>query len=116
VSGVKVKQRVSAEAALKTLEAALEEEWKDAETEANTAESLPLELRDAVACLEWGRAVLAAGLRFPTVTTEASRSDDEEYRMAARNGGDIPLAIQERMHAERYAAEERLTLDIDVEE
>jgi len=106
------KQPVSAEAALKTLEAALEEEWNDA---AVNEEPLPEDLSDSAACLEWGRAVLEAGLRFPTATYDECHSDDEEYRMAARNGGAIPLSIQERMHAERHAAEHQLTLDIDVE-
>jgi hypothetical protein len=107
------KHPVTAEVALKTLELALEEEWNDT---AISGEPLPEDLRDSVACLEWGRSVLATGLRFPAATYEDRHSDDEEYRMAARNGGVIPLAVQERMHAERHAAENQLTLDIDVEE
>jgi hypothetical protein len=107
------KHPVTAETALKTLEVALEEEWNDSATR---EEPLPEDLRDSVTCLERGRLVLAAGLRFRTATYEEHHSDDEEYRMAARNGGVIPLAIQDRMHAERHAAENQLTLDIDVKE
>ena len=107
------KHPVTAEAALKTLEAALEQEWNDSKIDEGV---LPDDLKDAVACLEWGRSILAAGLRFPTATSMEGHSDDEEYRMAARNGGVIPLAIRERMHAERHAAENQLTLDIDVED
>ena len=105
------KHPVSAEVALKTLDAALDEEWNDAVA---NEEPLPEDLSDSAACLEWGRSLLATGLRFPTAIDEC-HSDDEEYRMAARNGGVIPVAIQERMHAERHAAEHQLTLDIDVE-
>jgi hypothetical protein len=116
MSSGKFKRLVSAEAALKTLQAALEEEWTDEEVEATPIKPLPPELSDASTCLEWGRSVLAAGFRYPSVSPEVSQSDDDEYRMVARNGIAIPLAVQERMHADRLTAEQQQDLDIDVKE
>lgn len=112
----KLKQLVSADEALKTLEAALEEEWNDENLDTSTDLSLPLKLSDATACLEWGRSVLARGLQFPAVATDESQEDDEEFRMVARNGVAIPQHIKERMHVERLAAEHDGEPDINVED
>lgn len=111
----KFKQLVSAEAAFATLQSALESELNDTNADVEATQSLPPELCDAAACLEWGRSVLAAGLRFPTTTPENYRSDDEEYRMAARNGVPIPQDVLQRMHAERLVTEQQEHLDADVE-
>lgn len=109
------KPAVSAEAAFQSLAAAIEQDWTVPAPVDD--EPLPEVLRDPAVCLERGRHLLTAGLHFRFAgQQEDAGADDEEYRRAARNGSAIPQELTDRMHADRHAAEHRLTLGLDVKE
>lgn len=109
------KPAASAEAAFQTLAAAIEQEWT---TPALVDDGpLPEVLRDPAVCLDRGRHLLTAGLHFHFAGQNAvAGDDDEEFRRAARNGSAIPQSVMDRMHAERQAAEHKLSLGLDVKE
>jgi Zn-dependent peptidase ImmA (M78 family) len=62
-------------------------------------EALPERLRDPLAVLERGRALLRTGL--PVRTSEVDNDFNDELRMAARNGKPIPDDIRLRMNEGR---------------
>jgi hypothetical protein len=90
---------MKSERVLDCLEFALESEW-----ETGGAEDIPNELIDALAMMERGRRLLNEGLIVPVLMADDSVADDE-YRAAARNGGNISEDMLTRMHSEREAAE-----------
>lgn len=113
MSSSKFKLLASANAAIETLAAALEQDWDDVGRDDDFETAVPQHLRDAASCLERGRALLAAGLRFPTTTASPNEAEEEEYRMVARNGVAIPPHVLERMRVERMAAESRFDANVE---
>jgi hypothetical protein len=60
-----------------------------------------------------GRELLQEGLKFSAGDSVAQQAYDDEFRMAARNGAEIPDRIVARMHLEREAAEAQIALGFD---
>ena len=75
---------------------------------------LPEGFRDPIKAFARGCELLDSGLSFHSlVQSDSSASDDDEFRMVARNGSAIAEHIKQRMHAERQKVEAQMLLDFD---
>lgn len=99
------------EAVLDALVSALELSWESAG--ARDVESLPEILRDPLRVMERGQELLKSGLKFLPKGSVCAASYDNEFRMAARNGGVIPDRVISRMRLEREAAEAQIPMEFD---
>jgi hypothetical protein len=99
------------EIALDVIEAAIE---LDFEVDAAADTELPIGLRDPIKSFARGCELLEQGLPFHSVELpDTAALDDDEFRMAARNGGVIAEHIVARMHAERERIEAQMALKFD---
>lgn len=97
------------EAVLDVLEAAIE-----FDLDATPIAELPDSLRDPIKAFAHGCELLEQGLSFhSSERSEFTSSDDDEFRMAARNGRTIPEHIKLRMRAERERIEAQMLLEFD---
>lgn len=102
-------RQVKTEAVLDVIEAAIELDLDMA-----AIPELPESLRDPIKAFAHGCELLEKGLSFHSLNQSAfASSDDDEFRMAARNGRTISEQIKLRMRAEREKIEAQMLLEFD---